>query len=160
MRNIEQVNWKEVRKEFEKEMQGKLGKLPGHRKIPRKLKALRDTISHELPETSPTKIYSALIRLLLRRKQLDLKRIRDRYLEPELAAEKKILKQYKKEFIELKESAFEWVKENISEEEMKRLWQQHKTWLPRRYTVYKRHVSCQKIAADTLARFALIKMKI
>jgi len=95
----------------------------------------------------------------LEEKPVDLSEIKKKYLHPQLEKEKRVLDKSKKEFEELKQSALEWVRTNLPEEDLKNLWKEHKTWLPRRYTIYKKKVSLQKIAADTLARYVLIKKK-
>jgi len=47
-------------------------------------------------------------------------------------------------------------RDNLPEETLQKMWEAHETWLPRRYTIYKKQPTFQKIAADTLARFCLI----
>ena len=57
---------------------------------------------------------------------------------------------------ELKKSAKEWVLNNLSENQLQADWKGHKTWLPRRYTIYENpNISFQEIAGDTLARYVL-----
>ena len=150
------VDWEEVRKKFEKEMESKLRNFPDHRKVSSSLQEFRNIISHELPETAPNKVFRELIELLLSGKLVNLKEIKDKYLNPQLKKEKEILSKFRKEFIKLRESASMWVNENLSEKELKHLWKEHKTWLPRRYKIYKKQVPFQQISAATLARYALI----
>jgi len=79
--------------------------------------------------------------------------------EPELEKEKQILTRSKGEFKKLKQSAKKWVEKNLPENELQKMWKAHKTWLPRRYTVYKKQPTTQRIAIDTLARLNLVKIK-
>lgn len=150
------VDWAKVRKEFEEVMAVKLKRLPDHRKVPKNLQEFRSIISHELPETAPKKVYQELIEMLLSGKSVNLKEAKDKYLKPHLKAEEEILSEFREELARLRGSARKWVKKNLSEAELKHLWNGHKTWLPRRHGLYKRQVSFQRIAADTLARYALI----
>lgn len=153
------IDWGKIRRQFEGEMTLKLRDLPGHREIPENLKDFRHLISHEFPETTPAQMFKELISFLLEQRQVDLLEIKNKYLYPQLKREKETLDKFKKEFKELKKSARQWIETNLSEEELKYLWREHKTWLPRRYVLYKdKKVSFQEIAADTLARYALIKM--
>jgi len=157
LKNQNGVFWTEIMDKFEKEMAQKLKNLPGHMGVSENLKEFRNVISHELPENVPSNTFRKLIKILLQNKPIDAEQIRKVYLEPLLRKENKILDKNKAKFRRLKLSARKWVKNNLSEEELQKLWKEHKTWLPRRYTIYKNpNVSFQKIAADTLARFALI----
>ncbi|MBM3205338.1 hypothetical protein FJZ41_00600 [Candidatus Shapirobacteria bacterium] len=142
---------------FEKEMRLKLKNLPDHREINKKFKPLRDLISHSLLETSSVKTFKTLIDLLVKEKPFNLVQIKKKYFLPDLKKERQILTKQKKEFEALKKSAGEWIKKNFSEKQLKELWEKHQSWLPRRYKLYKGKTSLQKIAADTLARFKLIK---
>ncbi len=150
------VDWEEVRKKFEKEMAGKLKNLPGHRDVPKNLQEFRNIISHKLPETVPHSIFQELITILLKEKLVDLNAIRRKYLYPQLELEKELLGRHRGVFVNLRGAANKWVKEKLPEAELKRLWKEHKTWLPRRYLIYSKQVSFQKTAANTLARYALI----
>jgi len=152
------LNWRSIVKKFEKEMSNKLSGLPDHREVPENLRRLRSIVSHELPETSPKKTYWTLIKLLLENKTINEGKVRERYLFPELEKEQKIIYNKKEEFEELRRNAFFWVKKNFPEEKLQKMWKNHKTWLPRRFTIYRSaNPSFQKIAADTLARYYLIK---
>lgn len=156
---MEKIDWEEIRQQFETEMASKLQDLPDHRKVPENLRDFRHLISHELPETAPTKTFKELISLLLKGKRVDLSKIKNKYLKYEIEKEEQMLNKFKNELKELKKSALAWVKTNLPEEDLKNLWKEHKTWLPRRYTIYKKKkVFLQKIVADTLARYALIKI--
>jgi hypothetical protein len=154
-----EVNWEKVKDEFEEEMKTKLHNLPGHREVSENLREFRNVISHELPETAPVEIFQHLIDVLLKEKQVDIDKIGREYLEPQIEIEKQTLEKHKSDFIRLKKSAAKWIKKSLSEKELKNLWKEHKTWLPRRYTIYKKQVSFQKISTDTLARFVLVKSK-
>jgi len=155
---VKKVNWKKVREQFEKDLAFKLLDLPGHRDVPENLRKFRNLISHQLPETAPLQIFRKLIKLLLEEKPVNLVEISKEYLGPLLKKEKQILEKHGEEFEGLKKEAKRWVKESLPEEKLRRLWKEHKTWLPRRYTIYKgRKVSLQRIVADTLARYVLIK---
>lgn len=151
------VDWEIIRRRFEEEMVLKLRGLPGHNKVSGNLKEFRVIISHELPETSPAHLFEELIDILFREKKVNLDEIRGKYLNPQLKREREILGKFKKEFAELKKSAKNWVSQNLPEERLQTLWKEHRTWLPRRYTIYKSPPpSFQEIAADTLARYFLI----
>lgn len=151
------IDWSGVTKLFEKEMLDKLNDLPSHSDVPQNLLQLRNIISHELPETSPIELYKKLIDILLENKSADIDKVREEYLKPELEKEKQILSGKSKEFGKLRQSAGDWVKKNLPEEKLQKMWKGHKTWLPRRYTIYENHdVPFQEIAADTLARYYLI----
>jgi len=150
------INWETIKAGFETEMAGKLEKLPGHDEVAENLKGLRGIISHELPETSSKDIFEKLINMLLVGKPIDEEQIRKEYLEPELRREQEILERNNIQFEELKKSAKEWVFDNLSEDQLQNDWKEHKTWLPRRYTIYKNpNTSFQQIAGDTLARYVL-----
>jgi len=155
----DQIDWEKVKEDFEKEMLDKLKELPGHREVSEELKGLRDIISHKLPETASRLLFRKLIRLVLSKKKIDVRKIMKVYLEPEIEKEKQKLTQHKTEFERLKREVKKWVEENLSEEKLQKMWKAHKTWLPRRYTIYKKQPTFQKIAADTLARFYLIRYK-
>jgi len=150
------INWQKVKDRFEKEMFDKLKGLPGHREVTEEQKEFRNIISHELPETAPKALFRKLIRLLLSKKAVDVGKIEKVYLEPEVEKERRILSQHVAEFEELKQNAKNWAKSNLPEDKLQQMWEAHETWLPRRYTLYKKQPSFQKIAADTLARFCLI----
>jgi len=155
--NNRQINWKEVRENFEKDISLKLAELPGHKEATEDLSSFRSIISHELPETTSKEIYTKLINMLLSEVQIDLQKIKDEYLSLEVAKENKKLAKNIEKFSELKDSAKEWVNMNLSEKDLQDEWRNHKTWLPRRYTVYKDpNIPFQKIAADTLARYYLL----
>ncbi|MEM4270935.1 MAG: GrpB family protein [Candidatus Pacearchaeota archaeon] len=156
-RILEEIDWGKVMKQFEKEMFDKLADLPGHREVLEESRVLRSIISHELPETSPKILFRKLIGLLLSGRKTDTREARRTYLEPELRREKQIIKRHEAEFEKLKESAKGWVERNLTEERLQRKWKSHQTWLPRRYTIYAKQPTFQKIAADTLARFYLLK---
>lgn len=151
------MNWRIIKDEFEKEMALKLRGLPDHREVPTKLKEFRAIISHELPENTPISVYRKMIKTLLGGGRIDVRVVKAKYLKSQLETEEKTLEKFQNEFGKLKELSAKWVKENLSEEKLQLEWKEHKTWLPRRYTNYKRNVPFQKIAADTLARYALIK---
>ncbi len=151
-----EINWKKVKNQFEKEMFDKLKGLPGHREVSEELRKFRNIISHELPETAPKALFQRLIKLLFSGEKIYIRKVKKMFLNPELKKEKQLLARYKVEFKELKKSAKNWVKKNLPEEKLQKMWKAHETWLPRRYTIYKRQPAFQKIAADTLARFCLI----
>jgi len=152
------MDWQKVRDQFEKEMGAKLRQLPGHREVISELFEFRSIISHELPETAPTEVFTELIQILLRGKPVNLPETRRKYLDPQLVLEKEILEKNKEKFVKLKKTAIKWVKENLPEEELQLLWKDHQTWLPRRYKIYENeNTPFEIIAADTLARYALIK---
>lgn len=153
-----EIDWEKVMKQFKKEMSDKLKGLPGHQEVPESLREFRSIISHELPETSPKGLYRRLIKLLLKNKLINADNTREKYLNPELEREQQIISSKKEEFKKLKQDAWSWVKRNLPEKKLQELWKDHKTWLPRRYTIYKNpDLPFQKIAADTLARYYLIK---
>lgn len=154
---MDEINWNKIWLTLHKEIVLKLKNLPNHENAPKDLKKLHHLISHELPETSSIKIFRLLIGFLSEGKTINLSEIKRRYLNPELEKEKKILDKSKKDFKELKKSAGKWVKMNLPEEKLEKLWEKRQTWLPRRYVLYKKKVSLQKITTDTLARFVLIK---
>ena len=156
---MEEINWRGVSDQFEKEMLEKLAGLPPHQEVSGGLKELRSIISHELPETAPKILFRKLINLLLLGKKPDIKKIRKAYVEPELLKEEKMLTKNQEEFGKLKRSAKRWVEKNFFEEKLQKLWKAHKTWLPRRYLVYRQPPTFQKTAADTLVRFYLLKDK-
>jgi len=156
---MDKINWRKVKDQFEQEMFNKLKDLPGHREVSEELKEFRNIISHELSETAPKTLFRKLIRLLLLGQKVDVKKIRKVYLEPELEKEKQILARNKGELKRLKQSAKKWIEENLPENELQKMWKAHKTWLPRRYTVYKKQPTTQRIAIDTLARFSLVEIK-
>ena len=140
-------------------MASKLQDLPDHRKVPENLRDFRHLISHELPETASRVTFEELIGLLLEGKSVELSKIKNKYLKHEIEKEEKMLNEFENELKELKKSATAWVKDSLPEDDLKNLWKEHKTWLPRRYTLYKnKKVSFQTIAADTLARYALFKI--
>ena len=152
------MDWWKVRDQFEKEMGAKLRQLPGHREVTPELFEFRSIISHELPETAPTEVFTELIQILLQGKPVDLPEVKRKYFQPQLALEKEILGENKEKFAKLKKSAIKWVKENLPEEKLQNLWEEHKTWLPRRYIIYEnKNTPFEIIATDTLARYALIK---
>lgn len=156
---LDKVDWRKIKDNFGKEMSDKLRDLPGHREVSEELRNFRNIISHELPETAPKALFRKLIKLLFSGEKVDVRKARREYLEPELDKEKQILTQYKTEFNRLMQSAKKWVEENLPEETLQRLWKNHKTWLPRRYTIYKKQPTFQKITTDTLARFYLLNKK-
>ena len=152
------MDWQKVRDQFEEEMGVKLRQLPGHREVTPELLEFRGIISHELPETAPTNVFAELIQILLQGEPVNLKEMKKQYLEPQLVLEKKVLEENKEKFIKLRKSAIKWVKENLPEEKLQNLWEEHKTWLPRRYIIYEnKNTPFEIIATDTLARYALIK---
>lgn len=150
-----EVDWGKVKEDFEHEMLDKLKGLPGHREVPEESGEFRNIISHELPEMASKTLFRKLIKLLISGKKIDVQRARKTYLEPELRKEKQILKRHEAEFGKLKKSARRWVEENLPEDKLQKMWKAHQTWLPRRYTIYKKQQRFQKIAADTLARYYL-----
>jgi len=152
-----EINWQKVKDQFEQEMIVKLEGLPGHREVPKELRDFRNIISHELPETAPKRLFRKLVKLLISRKKIDIRETRRIHLEPEFKREKQILKRHNVEFGRLKKSARRWVEENLPENKLQKMWKGHKTWLPRRYAIYKKQPAFQKITADTIARFYLIK---
>ncbi|MFZ5365707.1 MAG: hypothetical protein ACOZBZ_00255 [Patescibacteria group bacterium] len=155
---MRKINWKEIKEQFEKEMALKLRGLPNHRRVPENLREFRHLISHQLPETAPLQLFKLLINLLLEEKSINLLKIKEKYLNPQLRTEKQILSEFNNKFDKLRKSARKWVKANLSEEQLVLLWKTHKTWLPRRHAIYKnKKVSFQTIAAETLARYVLIK---
>ncbi len=155
---MSKINWKKVKGQFEREMFDKLKNLPPHREVSTNLLEFRSMISHEMPETAPKKLFRELIAILIQEKRIDLKEARKKYLLPQLKTEEQFLEKQRGEFRELHKSAADWVETHLPEEELQKQWQNHKTWLPRRYTIYKnQNLPFQKIAADTLARFCLIK---
>jgi len=156
---MEEINWQGVSDQFGKEMLEKLAGLPPHQGVPGELKELRSIISHELPETASKILFRKLINLLLSGGKPNIKKIRKVYVEPELLKEEKILTKNKEEFGKLGRSAKRWVEKNFFEEKLQKLWKAHKTWLPRRYLVYRQPPTFQKTAADTLVRFYLLKDK-
>jgi hypothetical protein len=157
---MEEVNWQKVRDEFELDMGTKLNNLPGHREVPENLKEFRGIISHELPETSSTELFQKLIAILLEGKPVNIEKMRNDFLEPELRREAKVLDRNSEKFHELKASADKWVRDNFPEERLQTLWEDHKTWLPRRYTIYENpNLPFQQIARDTLSRYFLIASK-
>jgi len=152
------MDWWKVRDQFEKEMGAKLRQLPGHREVTPELLEFRSIISHELPETAPTNVFAELIQILLQGKPVDLPEVKRKYFQPQLALEKEILGENKEKFAKLKKSAIKWVKENLPEEKLQNLWEEHKTWLPRRYIIYEnKNTPFEIIAVDTLTRYSLIK---
>lgn len=155
---MSEINWERIRKQLEKEMALKLQDLPNHRQVRGDLKKFRHLISHQLPETTSVQIFKQLIGFLLEGRPVSLQEIKKKYLNPQLEKEKRLLEKFKVEFNSLRRLAMEWVKTNLSEKELKFLWKKHKTWLPRRYMIYgDEKTSFQKIAADTLARYTLMK---
>ncbi|PIS14937.1 hypothetical protein COT64_00050 [Candidatus Shapirobacteria bacterium CG09_land_8_20_14_0_10_39_12] len=156
---MDKINWQKVKDQFEQEMLDKLGGLPGHREVPEELKGFRDIISHELPETTSKALFGKLIKLLLHGEKINIQKARKVYLEPEIKKEKQILSQHKAEFDKLRLSAKKWVEKNLPEDKLQGMWKAHKTWLPRRYTIYQKQPTFQKTATDTLVRFYLIKKK-
>jgi len=156
----DKINWGRIRTEFEKDITKKLEKLPGHREVSENLKEFRGIISHELPETVPKEIFQQLITILFKGETINVDEIRKKFLNPELSKERKILEKNKDEFEKLRASAGKWVSQNLSEKELQTLYKEHKTGLPRRYTIYEnQNLPFQEIAIDTLARFKLIKDK-
>jgi hypothetical protein len=153
---VDKIDWNLVRGEFEKEMAKKLEHLPGHDEVAENQKGLRNIISHELPETASPEVFEKLINILLTGGIINEDQIRKEYLEPELVRERELLERKKERFAELKISAREWVLNNLSEDQLQADWKEHKTWLPRRYTIYNNpNISFQEITGDTLARYAL-----
>ncbi len=153
------INWQRVREDFELEIARKLQNLPDHRDIAVFLKELRQIISHDLPETTRLDIYQKLIKILLSSKPVNIDKIRAQYLNPEVKKEQLRLKIRGLEYEQAKKDALIWIKRNFSEILLKKLWLEHKTWLPRRYTIYPIKPSFQQVAADTLARYYLLKSK-
>lgn len=148
-----------MKDQFDKEMFDKLRGLPDHRKVASYLSEFRSMISHEIPETTSKELFQKLIKVLLHGKKVNLEGIRKKYLYPELKKESKLLEERKREFDELRKSAQLWVKSNLSEEELQKQWKNHKSWLPRRYTIYKNpNLPFQEIAIDTLSRYYLITL--
>ena len=159
--DFDKSDWGEIRNQFEKEIAKKLKQLPSHKNVKETDKELRNIISHELPETSPEEIYECLIDILLSEQNYEIAHIRKIYLNPELEKEKQILKSNRKKFEELRESVKVWILNNLPENQLLTDWKDHKTWLPRRYLIYKNpNLPFQEIAIDTLARFALIGGKV
>lgn len=110
-----------------------------------------------MPETSPLELFEKLIGIFLGGGTVDGEQARKTYLEPEIIKEKGVIERNRTKFQELKESSKNWVLNNLSEEQLQVDWKEHRTWLPRRYTIYENpDVLFQKIAADTLARYYLI----
>ncbi len=154
---MENINWKEVRENYELDMESKLGRLPGHREASEKMLPLRSLISHELPETSSKDLYLKLINLVISGKETDLQEIKNEYLHPELEKERIKLDRYKREFGRIRMQALGWIKQNLSENQLQTEWKGHESWLPRRYLLYEDpNAPFQQIAADTLARYYLI----
>lgn len=153
------IDWKLVRDKFEKDMAGKLKDLPGHREVLESLLDLRSIISHELPETSNKRVFKSLIDMLLFSEgNIDVNKIRDKYLKPELEKEARIIINNKRKFDYLRESAGRWVGQRLPEELLQQEWKEHRTWLPRRYTIYPNpDIRFQQIAIDTLVRYCLIR---
>lgn len=152
------IDWGKVRESFEEEIATKLRNLLGHREIPESLREFRGIISHELPETSPLELFEKLIGIFLGGGTVDGEQARKTYLEPEIIKEKGVIERNRTKFQELKESSKNWVLNNLSEEQLQVDWKEHRTWLPRRYTIYENlNLPFQEIAIDTLARYALIK---
>lgn len=155
------INWDKIREKFEKDMIIKLGKLPGHRDVAENLKEFRSIISHELPETSSSDLFNKLIDMFLSLKSVDLSEIKEKYLDPEIGKERNTLNKHRDEFKQIRQSATDWVKKNLSEEQLQTEWKEHKTWLPRRYTIYKNPIlPFQEIAIDTLSRYYLISSNV
>ena len=152
------LNWPKIKEQFEKEMSDKLKDLPGHREVSEDLREFRNIISHELPETAPRSVFRKLIEILLQNKNVDVVKVRKDYLEPLLKNEDDILTKNHKEFSQLKWSASKWIDKNLPEDKLQNLWKEHKTRLPRRFTIYRNpNIPFQDIAVDTLARYVLIK---
>lgn len=151
------MDWQKVKEEYDKDLAQKLTGLPDHREVTFEQKPLRDIISHELPETASLDIYRKLIDILLSQKPLNIKEIRKEYLSPELAREKLIIEENKDEYERLSQDARDWVKDNLSEAQLRQDYKDHKSYLGRRYTIYENpETDYQTIAIDTLTRFALI----
>lgn len=151
---MENPNWQEVKEKFETDMAQKFVGLPGHTKVSAGLKMTRDIISHELPEMAPIKDYQRLIGFLINNEYERF--IPRKLLNHWLKRETEILGRDIDLYNKLKISALSWVKENLPEETLQKLWKEHKTWLPRRYTLYlDPNTSFQTIATDTLARYYL-----
>ncbi len=155
---VNETNWQEVRNQFEKEIVDKLKGLPGHGEVSKDLSEFRSMISHEMPETAPKELFQKLIKILLVGKKVGLESVKKKYLSSELRKEEQLIKKHSIKFSELQKSAANWVQSNLSEEKLQMQWKNHKSWLPRRYTIYKNlDLPFQKIAIDTLARFCLFK---
>ena len=157
---MSETNWTKVWMSFEKEMRLKLKNLPDLSEVKGDLKPLCQLISCSLLETTSAQTFKTLIDILLKEKAVNLVVLKKKYLTPELKKEKAVLTKKKKEFEALKKSAQIWVDKNFPEEKLKELWEKHQSWLPRRCFIYKNKTSFQKVAADTLARFKLIKTTI
>lgn len=154
---MNKIEWQKVRNKFEEEMAEKLNGLPGHRNVPPELIEYRSIISHEIPETASKEIFHKAIQVLLKGEGSNSDKLRNEYLSPELEKEKRTLKSRGDLYMKIHASAKKWVESNLSEQELKRQWKKHMTWLPRRYTIYKNpNISFQTIAVDTLARYYLI----
>ena len=152
---MDEINWKSVEEKFETDMAQKLAGLPGHTEVPANLKMIRGIISHELPEMTSIEDFQKLIRFLVNNE--NEKTISHKVLNHWLKKETDILNVNIDLYNKLKISALNWVKENLTEETLQKLWKEHKTWLPRRYTLYlDPNTSFQIIAADTLARYHFI----
>ena len=152
------IDWVQVKKSYEDEMSDKLNTMPGHRDVLKELLEFRAMISHDMPETAPKELFHKLIGILLKGKRVDLAEMKREYLNPAVENEEEVLNSHKMEFLDLKDSAEEWIEFNLSEEELQRQWKNHETWLPRRYGIYEDpNLPFQKIATDTLTRFYLIK---
>jgi len=146
-------DWKLILESYEAEMSKKLKSLPGHKETSDRLRSYRGIISHELPESTPVEIYKEMVGTLLKEEDIDIDLVRKEILEPQLKKEANLLEKNRLKFRKLQKEALIWIKENLPEEELQKLWKEHKTWLPRRYAIYKNpNTSFQKIAADTLAR--------
>jgi hypothetical protein len=145
-------NWQKIRDEYEKDMVKKFAGLPGHKKVSSELQEFRNIISHELPEITPVADFKKLIEML---KNGDNNLVFTRkILKENLKVEALILNENQDLIDELKLSAINWVKQNLPEEKLQQLWKNHKTWLPRRYTIYKDpNTPFEIIATDTLVRF-------
>lgn len=155
---MENPNWQEVREKFENEMAQKLSGLPGHKETTGKLQRLRSIISHELPELTSLKDFQTLIKLLVSGENNLV--FADKILNDNLEQESRMLLDEQKLIDKLKLSASDWINENFPEERLQQLWKEHKTWLPRRFTIYKNpKIDFQTIAIDSLVRFYLYSKK-
>jgi hypothetical protein len=137
-------------------MSQKLKGLPGHRDVPSKLFNFRSLISHELPEITPKNVFQELIRQLINHENVDVVKLRQTRLKRYLDQESNLIRENIAHFSQLQLNAKWWVENKLPENILQWQWQNHLTWLPRRYTIYSNpKVNFQMIATDTLARFAL-----
>jgi fructose-1-phosphate kinase PfkB-like protein len=75
-------------------------------------------LTHGLPDTTTKSIFEKLIKILLKKQNMDIVKVRKDYLEPLLKNVDNILKINRKEFNRLKLSTRKWVDNNISEDEL------------------------------------------